>query len=76
MMDVKQRGLAEMVETFFDKKIAGGAATLANESAVKNENVSRKELAKKLQKLIIRIFWKWKAHKHFIRKIWDADLAN
>ena len=38
---------------FFDKKSSGGAATLANKSPVKNENMSNKELAEELHKPII-----------------------
>ena len=37
--DGHQRGLTLMVYKFFDKKTSGGAATLVNKSAVKNENV-------------------------------------
>ena len=37
--DGYQRGLASVVYKFFDKKTSGGAAKLANKSAVKSENV-------------------------------------
>ena len=49
MMDVN-RDLALMVYNFSDKKTSGGA--------VKNENMSNKELAKELNKPIIRKFEK------------------
>ena len=44
--DGYQRGLASMVYKSFDKKAFG--------SGVKNENISKKELAKQLHKPIIR----------------------
>ena len=51
--DGHERRLASMVYRFFDKKTSGGAATLANKSTIKNENVSNKELAEELHKAII-----------------------
>ena len=60
----------------FDKKTASGAATLANESAVKNENISNKELAEELQKSIIKKKKNRKIYSYFIDNIWGADLAN
>ena len=66
--DGYQRGLASIVYKFFDKKISG--------SGIKNENISDKELAEELQKLIIRKFNKRKAHSSFIDNIWGADLAD
>ena len=44
--DGYQRGLASMLYKFFDKETSGGA--------VKNENISNKELAEELHKLIIK----------------------
>ena len=38
--DGHERRLASMVYRFFDKKTSGGAATLANKSTIKNENIS------------------------------------
>ena len=38
--DGHERRLASMVYRFFDKKNSGGAATLANKSTIKNENIS------------------------------------
>ena len=66
-----------MIYNFFDKKTSGGAATLArsitlarqNRSAVTNENMSKKELAEELHKLIIRKFEKIKVHSPFIDNI-------
>ena len=43
---------------FFDKKTGGGAAKLANKSAIKNENISIEELGEELHKPIIRQFKK------------------
>ena len=73
-----------MVYKSFHKKIFGGAATLArsetlatrNKSAIKNENISNKELAEELHKPIIRKFKKRKVHSTFIDNIWVADLAD
>ena len=44
--DGYQRGLASMVHRFFDKKTSGGID--------KDENISNKELAQKLDKPIIK----------------------
>ena len=74
--DGYQRGLASMVYKVFAKKTAGGAAMLAKISAVKNENMSNKELAKALQKPIIRKFEKRKVKPPVIDNIWGADLAD
>ena len=79
-----QRGLASIVYDFFDKKTSGGAATLArsetlatrNKSAVKNENMSNKELLEELHKLIIRKFEKRKVYSYFIGNICGADIAS
>ena len=57
-----------MVYRFFDKKASGGA--------IKNENISNKELAEELLKPIIRKFQKQKVHSSFIDNIWCADLAD
>ena len=68
----------------FDKKTPGGATTLTrsetlatrNKSAVKNENMSNKELAEELHKPIIRKFKKRKVHSSFTDNIWGADIAD
>ena len=66
--DRYQKGLASMVYKSFDKKTAGGA--------VKNENISNKELAEELHRPIIRKSKKRKVHSPFIDNIWGADLAD
>ena len=71
-----QRELASMIYKFFDKKTFGGAATLANKSAIENEIISNKELAEALHKPIIRKFNKEKLQSPFIDNIWDVDLAH
>ena len=50
--DEYQRGLASVVYKCFDKKTAGGVAMPANKFAVKNENISNKELAQGLHRFI------------------------
>ena len=67
---------ALMVYNFFDKKTSGGAVTHANKSAIKNENMSNKELAEELHKQIVRKFNKRKVQTPFINNIWGADLAD
>ena len=47
-----------------------------NRSAVTNENMSKKELAEELHKLIIRKFEKIKVHSPFIDNIWGGNLAH
>ena len=85
--DRYQRGLASMVYQFVDKISSGRAATLARsntlatratrkKSAIKNENISKKELAEELNKPIIRKFEKRKVHSSFIDNIWGADLTD
>ena len=44
MMDINV-DLLQWSIIFLIKKVSGGAATLANKSAVKNENMSNKKLA-------------------------------
>ena len=66
--DGYQRGLASMVYKFFEKKTAGGA--------VKNENISNKELAEELHKPVIRRFKRRKVYSSFIDNVWSANLAN
>ena len=82
--DGYQHRLASMVYKRFDKKTPGGATTLTqsetlatrNKSAVKNENMSNKELAEELHKPIIRKFKKRKVHSSFTDNIWGADIAD
>ena len=65
--DGYQRGLASMLQ-FVGKKTSGGA--------IKNKNMSNKELAEELHKPIIRKFYKRKVHSSFIDNIWGADLTD
>ena len=74
--DGYQRGLASMFHKYFDRKTSGGAATLANKSAIKNENISDKELGEELHKTIIRKFKKRKVNSTFIDNIWGGDLTD
>ena len=57
-----------MVYKFFDKKISGWA--------IKNKNMSNKELVEELHKPIIRKFNKRKVDSSFIDNIWGAELAD
>ena len=69
--DRHQRGIASMVYKFFDKKPSAMGArseTLAG-SGIKNENISNKQLAEELHKLIIRRFKKRKVHSPFVDNI-------
>ena len=52
------------------------AALLANKSAIKNENISNKELTEKLYSPIIGTFNKEKVHSPFMDNIWDAERAD
>ena len=73
-----------MVYKFFHKNNFGGASTLArsvtlatrNNSALKNENISNKELADEIHKAINRKFKKRKVRSPFTDNIWGADIAN
>ena len=50
-------------------KTSGGGTAYANKSAIKNENISNKELAEELYKPIIRKFNKRKVQSPFINNI-------
>ena len=52
----------------FDKQTSG--------ETIENENMSNKELAEELHKLIIRKYKKRKVQSSFIDNIWDADLTD
>ena len=52
----------------FDRKTSG--------SGIENENISNKELAKELNKPIIRKLNKGKVDSPFIDNIWGADLLS
>ena len=45
-------------------------------SGIKNENISKKELAEELHEPTIRKFQKWKIHSSVINAIWGADIAD
>ena len=69
MMDIKGV-LLQWFINFLIKKTSGGAATLVNKSAAKNENISNKELAEELHKTIIKKFKKRKVitfHRQYLR---------
>ena len=67
--DGYQRGLAAMVYKFFDKKSEG--------SGVFNSEIKQNlQLAKDLQKPIIRNFKKRTVYLRFKDNIWGADLAD
>ena len=74
--DGYQHWLASRVYKCFDKKTSGGATTRAIKSAIKNENISNKELAEKLRKPIIKKFKKRKVHSTFRDNICGADLPD
>ena len=67
--DGYQRGLVSMVYRFFDKK--SKRSGFAN-----NEIKENLQLAKELQKPIIRKFKKRKVYSRFKDNIWGADLAD
>ena len=52
----------------FDKQTSG--------ETIENENMSNKELAEELHKLIIRKYKKRKVQSSFIDNIWDTDLTD
>ena len=57
-----------MFHKVFDKK--------ASDGAIKNENMSNKELAEELHKPIIKKFQKRKIQSSFTDNIWGVDLAD
>ena len=64
-----QRGLASMVDKFFDKKSKG--------SGIANNKIKQNlQLAEELHKPIIRKFKKRKVYSGFRDNIWGADLAD
>ena len=64
--DGYQRGLASMVQTFFDKKSMGSG--IARDSSL--------ILADELHKPVIKKFNKRKAYSQFKDNIWEVDLAD
>ena len=71
--DRNQHGLASMLQFFYKK--ASATREIAG-SVIKNENISKKELAEELHKPIFRKFKKRKVYSYFIDNIWDANLAD
>ena len=78
-----QSGLSSMVYKYFYKTSATCALLKALATrkkfaggAIKNENMSKKELAEELHKPIIRKFKNRKVHSSFIDTNWDAYLAH
>ena len=67
--DGYQRGLSLMACKCFDKKTSGTRANKFAGCGVKNENMSKKEMASELHKLIIRKFKKRKVYSSFIDNI-------
>ena len=57
-----------MFHKVFDKK--------ASDGAIKNEDMSNKELAQELHKPIIKKFQKRKIQSSFTDNIWGVDLAD
>ena len=66
--DEYQRDLGSMIDKFFDKNTSS--------EVIKNENMSNKKLAEKLQKPIIRKSEKRKVHSSFIDNFLFADLSD
>ena len=78
--DGYQRGLASMVNKFFDKKSASLADKSTAGSGAKRINTKlapqNQQLAEELHKPIIKKFEKRKVHAAFKDNIWGADLAD
>ena len=70
--DGYQRGLASMVDIFFDRKSVGSGAKHIN-TKITPQN---QQLAEELHKTIIRKFEKRKVHASFKDNIWGAELAD
>ena len=65
-----QRGITSMAYKFFDRQTSGAVATLANESSIKNKDISNKELAEELHKAIITKFNRRQIHSPFMDNIY------
>ena len=70
--DGYQRGLASMVQKFFDKK----SISLKKSSGSGLANELNYQLENELHKPIIRKFKKGKVYLSFIDNIWGVDLAD
>ena len=69
--------LASRLYKFLDKNTALLADNSDSKETGINSNVffKNKELAKELQKPIIKKFWKWNVQLPFIDNIWATDLS-
>ena len=65
-----------MVYKVSDKRTSATRANKFSAGAIKNENMSNKQLAKELHKPIIRKLNKIKRYSFFIDNIWGADVAD
>ena len=75
--DDYQRGLASMVNKFFDKKSALLPDKSVSSSGVVNNEIKQNlQLAEELHKPIIRKFKKRKVYSGFKDNIWGVDLAD
>ena len=74
--DGYQRGLASMVYNFFDKKSASLTDKSVSGNGVNIPLEFNEQLAKDLNKPIIRKFKKRKVYSGFRDNIWGADLAD
>ena len=66
--DGYQNGLASMIYSFFDKK--------SKRSGVNIEVKHNEQLAKELDKPILKSFYKWVVYSGFKDNIWGDDLAD
>ena len=74
--DKYQRGLASMVQKFFDKNSkCSGAATLASKTALKS-TPNQLQLANELHKLVIRRYKRKRVFLSFKDNSWGVDLAD
>ena len=74
---VIRRGLASMVQKFFDKRSSGSGHPLSSASRVTNNEIKQNiQLADELHKPIIKKFKKRKVYSSFKDNIWGADLAD
>ena len=79
--DGYQRGLASMVYTFFDSKVAPlDKKTMSGKGNAKHSSLERtgnnKILAEELHKPVIKKFNKRKVYSQFRDNIWGVDLAD
>ena len=70
-----QKGLASLVDEFFDKKSVSLTDKFAKGGGVNNEIKQNEQLAQELHKPIIKRFQKRRVYSSFKDNIWGADLA-